>query len=71
MSVDWFRKFTLKERIKILFGFNFVVAIRVVTVNACGAYEPVIKGQTTIRLNSQDQALEQFENEVKLKLSNE
>lgn len=71
LSVDWFRKFTLKERLKILFGYNIVVAFRVVTVNACGAYEPVIKAETTKNIDSKQQSLEQFENEIKLKLSNE
>ena len=47
ISVDWFRRFTMKERLKILFGFNLAVAVRIVTVNAVGKYQPVIMAETS------------------------
>lgn len=47
IQVDWYRKFTRWERIKIMFGYNFVVKLRMFVQHAPGHIQPIFKGETT------------------------
>lgn len=66
MCVDWHRRFTLKERLKILCGYNMVVAFRVVTQHTPGKFHPIIIGQTTKLITATDQVKMVLENEMDL-----
>jgi hypothetical protein len=60
LSADWFRKFTLRERLQILFGFNLIVLIRIPTQHHPGQFKPVVAGHTTKLLKPDDAMLEKM-----------
>jgi len=62
ISTDWHRTFTLKERLKILLGYNFSVAIRIVTVNSPGKFNPIIVGETTKHTSPSEMVKERLQN---------
>lgn len=47
IKAEWFRTFPLKDRLKILFGYNLVVVIGIPTQNNPGVTHPIIVGETT------------------------
>lgn len=47
IDVDHFRKFTLKERVMILFGFNVVCRLSILTVNKPGDFQPQMRVDLT------------------------
>ncbi len=61
LSADWFRRFTLSERIRILFGFNLIVLIRIPTQHHPGQFKPVVAGHTTKFLKPDDIMLEKMQ----------
>jgi hypothetical protein len=58
VNLDWFRAFTWKERIKILFGYSLFVVIRVRTKHNAGEIDPVIAG-SVVEHNNPDEFLRQ------------
>lgn len=46
-NLDWFRVFTWRERIKILFGYNLNVLIRLRVQHNPGDFDPIIAGEVT------------------------
>lgn len=47
VKVEWYRRFTLRERIAILFGANFVAMIGVATQHSPGSLQPLIVGNVS------------------------
>jgi len=47
INVDWFRKLTWRERIKILFGYNLNVLIRLRVKHNPGDFDPIIVGEVS------------------------
>lgn len=45
IEIDWFRRFTLKERLKILLGFNLIVGVRIGTQHKPGKFAQIIIGE--------------------------
>lgn len=62
MSFDWFRKFTMKERIKILCGFNMTVAVRIPVEHSPGKYNPVVVAETSKFKEPSDQVKDRLKN---------
>lgn len=62
ISTDWFRKFTLKERLQILFGYNLSVAVRIVCVHAPGKFNPIIAAETTKHTEPSEQITDRLKN---------
>jgi len=60
MSADWFRRFTLKERLEIMFGFNLNVMIRIPTQHHPGQFNPLIAGHTSKLVKPDDIMLEKM-----------
>lgn len=47
INFDWFREFTLLERLKILIGYNLDVAIRIPTLHKPGELGVLVIGEAT------------------------
>lgn len=60
MSADWFRKFTLKERLQILFGFNLIVMIRIATQHHPGQFKAIVAGHATKLMKPDDAMIEKL-----------
>lgn len=45
IKLEWFRKFTWRERFALLFGANFVVMVGVACEHRAGRFQPMIAGQ--------------------------
>lgn len=43
--MEWFRKFTLRERLLLIFGHNMVVMIGVACQHSPGTFQPMIIGK--------------------------
>lgn len=54
LSVDWFRRWTFRERIAILFGCNVAVCIRVACRYSPGAIKPFVRAEVTKQLQASD-----------------
>lgn len=62
LSADWFRKFSLWDRIRILFGFNLIVCVRITTVNSPGRFQPIIAAEVTKETTASNYLTEQMKN---------
>lgn len=62
IKVDWFREFTLKERLAILFGANLRVFIRIPTRHNPAALQPVIMAELSKYPDAQSEMAAQLEN---------
>lgn len=71
VNVDWFRKFTLAERLKILVGYNLVVGLRLVTQHTPGKFQPIVAAQTTKITTPTDQMKMRLENEMDVLMNEE
>lgn len=47
LKTEWFRQFTFRERIAILFGANLVVMIGVATRHRVGEFQPMVIGKVS------------------------
>lgn len=54
---SWFRRLTLKERLKLLFGFNLQFHVHWLTAHSAGHCQPVIKAVVTKQINAEQQFL--------------
>lgn len=54
---DWFRRFTWKERLKILIGCNLFVRVQFFTVNSPGQTQPVFIGAVSEQKTAIDQMI--------------
>lgn len=54
LEVDWFRRWTLKERLQILVGYNVAVCIRIACRHSAGAIRPFVRAETTKQLHPSD-----------------
>lgn len=54
IKTEWFRKFSIKDRFKILFGCNLVVAIGVPCQHNPGEIQPVILGKVTKQISADE-----------------
>jgi len=61
LKIDWFRSFTLRERLKILLGHNLNVLIRIKTAHHPGAHEPTIAAEVTPHLKPTEHLRAQIE----------
>lgn len=52
---SWFRRLTLKERLKLIVGFNLQFHVHWLTAHAAGHCQPMIKMVTTKHLTPTDQ----------------
>lgn len=52
MKWEWFREFTLWERIQILFGCNLVVMTGVATQHRPGEFQPLLMGRVSYDKNA-------------------
>lgn len=51
---EWFREFTIRERLAILFGCNMVVMIGIATRHNPGAMQPLVLGRVSYQKNATD-----------------
>lgn len=47
IQTDWFRGFSVWDRIKILFGCKMIVKVRIFTQHNPGQFQPIIAGEVT------------------------
>lgn len=45
IKIEWFRKFTWRERFALFFGANFVVMVGVACEHSAGRFQPMVAGQ--------------------------
>ncbi len=64
MRFDWFREFTWAERLKILFGGNLFVLIRIPTLHNPGQSAPIIAGEVTKHQTASSQVEEGLKAQV-------
>lgn len=60
IQFDWFRRYTFLERVKILFGFNFMVYVRIPCRHNAASFEPIVKGDVTRHITPDDVIVEQM-----------
>jgi hypothetical protein len=64
IKLEWFRKFTFRERIMLLFGANFVVMVGVACEHSAGRWQPMIAGQCSKHTTPDDHMREAIENMI-------
>lgn len=67
IKVEWFRKFTLWDRIRILFGYSLVVQVGVATRHNPGPFQPLILGTVSKTLTADERNREIIENMIAAK----
>ena len=69
LSVDWHRKFRLSERLKILFGYNFNVLIRIKTMHKPGQHLALVVGETSKYTNPNELLASQIKEQLDKEMS--
>jgi hypothetical protein len=64
IKIEWFRKFTFRERLALLFGANFVVMAGVACEHRVGRFQPIMVGQCSKHTTPDNLMREAVENMV-------
>lgn len=62
IKVEWFRKFTFRERLAIMFGANFTTMTGIACQHKAGAYQPMIVGKVSKHPSPDEHMREAIEN---------
>jgi hypothetical protein len=62
IKIEWFRKFTWRERFAIFFGANFVLMIGVACKHNVGSFQPMVVGKCSKNTTPDNEMKEAIEN---------